>query len=383
MKMKKLITLLVLVTFIFSCDKTAPLPPNTFEITGSAEGIYNGMRAYIRVPGERGREFTTDTAIVMNETFSFMGKINSASMRTLTINGVKGGLSFVMEPGKINMKIYKDSIASSVVDGSENNEIYSIYKIENQKKLQALKEINLESREAKKLEDRTLYNELLVKTNEMNEALRYFTHDFVEKHSDSDFSLILLESMTKGRKPELKHFIGNRAAVNEIAAKNDANKALAAKIDAFIYRLESQKNLEVGKIAPNFSSFTPDGTQLTLNDIKGKATIIDFWASWCKPCRIENPNVVKVYNEYHDKGLEIISISLDRDGQKDRWLKAIEDDYMSWHHVSSLQFWNDPVAKLYNVTSIPSTFILDSDGRIVAKKLRGDALGKQIAALLD
>jgi len=122
---------------------------------------------------------------------------------------------------------------------------------------------------------------------------------------------------------------------------------------------------------------------LLLIILKERLPLLISGASWCKPCRRENPNVVRVYEKYHDKGLEIISVSLDKNGQKERWLKAIKDDNMNWHHVSNLKFWNEPVARLYNINSIPATFILDKDGVIVAKKLRGDALEQKIAELLD
>lgn len=120
-----------------------------------------------------------------------------------------------------------------------------------------------------------------------------------------------------------------------------------------------------------------------MSAIKGKVTIIDFWASWCKPCRIENPTYVRLYEQYHDKGLEIISVSLDRQNQKQRWIDAIAKDKLTWYNVSNLKFWNDPVAKLYNVSSIPATFIIDDKGIILAERLRGRGLEAKIAELLD
>jgi peroxiredoxin len=142
------------------------------------------------------------------------------------------------------------------------------------------------------------------------------------------------------------------------------------------------KKADVGGVAPKFSAPNPEGKIVALNDVLGKYTIIDFWASWCKPCRRENPNVVRVYNQYHDKGLNIISVSLDKAGQKERWLKAIADDKMDWYHVSNLQGWNEPIAKMYNVRSIPATFLLDEKGNIIGKNLRGNALDAKIASLL-
>ncbi len=138
---------------------------------------------------------------------------------------------------------------------------------------------------------------------------------------------------------------------------------------------------DIGGKAPNFIAPTPDGKRLSLNSAMGKVTLIDFWASWCKPCRVENPFVVSLYRKYHDRGFNIIGVSLDKD--KEAWLKAIEKDSLEWQHVSNLKFWQEPVAKLYGVSAIPQTILLDSKGVIVAKNLRGKELEKKIVELLD
>ncbi|WP_339755901.1 TlpA disulfide reductase family protein, partial [uncultured Winogradskyella sp.] len=126
---------------------------------------------------------------------------------------------------------------------------------------------------------------------------------------------------------------------------------------------------------------------VSLNELRGKVTIIDFWAAWCGPCRKENPNVVRIYEKYHDQGLEIIGVSLDghsrQQNPKKAWLDAIEKDKLTWNHVSNLKYFNDPVAQLYNISSIPATYILDSTGIIVDKNLRGRALENRIKELLE
>jgi len=367
--MKKTLLILAIIALNYSCEKKETLAPNTYNINGTAKGVLNGIRAYLKNTDNPRNVVIIDTAIIINEAFSFKGKVNNASLRILTINSINGGVPFILESGKINI------------------EVYNLFKIEQQKTNIAMREIRLQINEARSSSNTALSSQLIARISEMNKEIISFSHEFIEEHSDSDFALMLLEQMINGTDQELERFTSSMATLKSVINRNNRNKNIGKKVQDFIHILESQKNLEIGKIAPNFTSTTPDGKELSLNDIKGKVTIIEFWAAWCGPCRRENPNIVKVYNKYHEKGLEIIGVSLDGTGrQKDPkaiWLKAIEDDKLTWHQVSSLQYFNDPVAKLYNINSIPASFILDEDGKIVAKRLRGQALEDQIASMLD
>jgi len=144
--------------------------------------------------------------------------------------------------------------------------------------------------------------------------------------------------------------------------------------------LKTSASFMTGVDAPDFTMNRPDGTPLKLSDLRGKVLLVDFWASWCGPCRRENPNVVAAYKKYHDKGFDVLGVSLDR--TKDRWLQAIEKDGLTWNHVSDLKGWKNEAAKLYGVTSIPSMVLLDAEGKIVARNLRGPALEAKLAELL-
>ncbi|MGI9570729.1 MAG: peroxiredoxin family protein, partial [Desulfobulbia bacterium] len=230
--------------------------------------------------------------------------------------------------------------------------------------------------------DKVKQKELSDKNARLNKELVSYPYDFIEEHSDNDFSLLLLETLIANQNQDLAKVKSSLSSLSSVVNKSAGNQNIGKKVQGYIVQREAVANVDIGKIAPDFSAPMPDGKALALNDIKGKATIIDFWASWCGPCRRENPNVVRVYEKYHDKGLEIISVSLDKPNQKQRWLDAIKKDRLNWHHVSNLNYFNDPVARLYNVNAIPATFILDEDGRIVAKKLRGQALEDQISSML-
>ncbi len=146
-------------------------------------------------------------------------------------------------------------------------------------------------------------------------------------------------------------------------------------------QISKAKNMRIGGEAPEIAEKSPEGEVVKLSDFRGKYVLIDFWASWCGPCRKENPNVVKVYNKYKSKGFEILGVSLDN--SKDRWVSAIEKDQLTWQHVSDLKKWGSPIAKSYGVSSIPYTVLLDKEGKILAKNLRGPMLEAKLSELLD
>jgi thiol-disulfide isomerase/thioredoxin len=160
----------------------------------------------------------------------------------------------------------------------------------------------------------------------------------------------------------------------------EISQYLASRMQVFEEAREAEKLLGVGAVPPEISLPTPTGKTFKLSDLRGKVVLLDFWASWCKPCRMENPNVVRVYQKYKDQGFDILSVSLDRTEQA--WKQAIVQDNMDWHHVSDLKFWQSEAAKDYRVTSIPATFLLDREGRIIAKNLRGPALEAKLAEVL-
>ena len=173
------------------------------------------------------------------------------------------------------------------------------------------------------------------------------------------------------------------AGLNENEVKKIIDE-LAAKFPAHTRLAEIKKSLAglVGSPAPEITLPDPNGTPVKLSSFRGKYVLVDFWASWCKPCRQENPNVVKAFNRFKDKNFAILGVSLDRPGQKDDWTKAIMQDKLTWTHVSDLMYWNSPVVPLYNISGIPYNVLVDPEGKIIGEKLFGEALEEKLAEVL-
>lgn len=168
--------------------------------------------------------------------------------------------------------------------------------------------------------------------------------------------------------------------LEELADKLQQENPSPKYAQAFIAGIKRIKGVGVGDIAPDFSLNDPEGNQVSLSSLRGKYVLLDFWASWCGPCRKENPNVVRLYEQYKDKDFEIYGVSLDRD--KNAWIKAIKDDNLTWVHGSDLKYWSSDVAVQYGVNGIPATYLLDQEGRVIAKNLRGAALERKLEELL-
>ncbi|GAB5400275.1 MAG: TlpA disulfide reductase family protein [Aureisphaera sp.] len=370
--MRRLFGLFVTLILI-SCNET---DSTSYSVDGLAAGYPDGTK--ILVYGvENNQTKIKDTLEVTGGKFSATyPKEDEVKIELFRVEGSRNNVIYFVENEPLKATIYKDSIGSSFVTGGKQNELYMEFNKELATLNNQKQQIATAFRQAQKEQDGIIVNELRAQSKQLEAEERGFKYDFVNENKNSVFSIMLLAELVG--KDEV-----TGAEATKIIGELGPKMAQHPMVDNLKNTIAAKKKAGIGGLAPEFTAPQPNGEMLALNDVLGKYTIIDFWASWCRPCRMENPNVVKVYNKYHDKGLNIISVSLDKANQRERWLKAIEDDQMDWYHVSNLKFWQDPIARQYNVRSIPATFLLDEEGRIIDKNLRGPALQQKIASLLD
>lgn len=303
--------------------------------------------------------------------FILRGKVDSPVIGHLVIGGKRYAAPLFLEEAEYRVEIDKDGKTLRVKEGGGlqkiRQELMDSLATNRKKKEDCLAGMQKARQEKNYMEEMHLRWEL-----EQLDSMRVDAETrFMARYPNSLVTLDYIFSGLKRMKyPELN---AKYAVLGEEAKQTELGKRITE-------RYLKLKQVTVGSIAPDFQLNTPEGKTLSLYEVKSKVKILDFWASWCGPCRAENPTLVQLYGKYKDSGLEIISVSLD--SKEAPWKKAIEDDHLSWIHVSSLTGWTCPVAQLYQVTSVPSIFILDADNRIVATKMRGERLVRKVEEML-
>jgi peroxiredoxin len=371
--MKKIAILLFAAVTLIACKKEG------YEITGLVKGVENGKKVFMESQGDEG-PVAIDTAVVENEKFTFKGKLKDgielAFVRVETLNG---SVPFILEDGDINVEFNKDTIQLSKIGGSKNNAKFQSYNDDSRvifKKMMKFQEANQQKMmAAQQTQDTATVNSLMKEYNKFQDEMNEQSKTFITKNPDAFISGLLLENFLMRNSLTPEEVKGYYEKLDKTVLDTKSGKNIKKMLDALTA-------VTIGSIAPDFSAPSPDGKMISLKESMGKVTIIDFWASWCGPCRQENPNVVALYNELHEKGLNIIGVSLDKEGDAQKWKDAIAKDGLTWNQISNLKFWKEPIAEKYNVKSIPATFILDASGKIVAKDLRGEELKAKVKELL-
>jgi len=355
-----------------------------YTINGKIAPLAKPTQAYLIYNNSTGKQ-TDSTLISNNGYFIFAGTITDPENAYIEISKNRTGIhifdisyiSIYLEPGTI-MVISPDSLENAKITGGKINADYNKLQmaltagtrgiIEGINK--AYETASVEKRESKAFKDSlTNLNELMQK----DEKAVYLA--FIKDNPNSLVSLFALESYA-GASPD---GIEIDSIFNSLS-KNVRSSGMGTR---YAITIEKIKHTAIGVVAPDFTMADTAGRAISLHDFKGKYVLVDFWASWCGPCRGENPNLLKAYGSYKNKNFTILGVSLDSPGAKDKWLKAIHEDHLTWSQVSDLQGRKNTAAQLYGVQFIPENFLVSPDGKIIAKNMRGEQLNNKLKELLD
>jgi peroxiredoxin len=336
---------------------------NAFVITGNVQGLVDGE---VKVTTTQGEQIIAKGA-AKNGEFSLKGAVEEPGLYWLTLGKEQPKYIFI-ENAPIRITGKKADIKNIQIEGSQSHKDFLQFRKTFDPLFANLNAITLDLQRADTDKKPALMQQYTNAIANLNNNVG----QFIAARPTSYVSVFLL-TVTRQINEDIteleRRFTGLNPSLKSSAIGKELESYIAfAKVGA------------VGSDAIEFTQNDVNGNAVSLSQFKGKYVLIDFWASWCKPCRLENPNVVKTYNRFKDKNFAVLGVSLDQ--HKEPWLKAIDLDKLAWTQVSDLQFWNNAAAQLYHVQSIPQNFLIDPQGKIVAKDLRGEDLEKKLCELL-
>jgi peroxiredoxin len=364
--MKKVLFFIAAVA-LFACSRQE----KGFEITVNLEGAEGQILLEKRGASQW---IPVDTADILDGTAVLKGEVVVPEDHYLSVMGQRAKTILFVENTEMTVSGNAENLEQITVTGSKTHDEYN----QVNKRIQEIGEeymaLYQQARESAAAGNEEQATQLMQQVEVLYESTNTMQADFVRNNPGSYAAPYFLSRVQYGMEVE---------ELDKLVSALDPKLNEVPSIVALKERIEKLKTVAVGQIAPDFTMNDPDGNPVKFSEIykKNEYTLLDFWAAWCGPCRQENPNIVAVYNDYKDKGFSVFGVSLDRD--RDAWLKAIDDDKLTWDHVSDLAYWNNEAAQLYAVNSIPSSLIVDKNGRIVAKNKRGEELRETISELLD
>lgn len=367
--MKKNLVLFILAALLWQCSSTPK--PVTYILKGKIGGL-DQKKVILSTFDQKLKSKALDTVMIKDSVFQFQIPKQNPTIAIVSIKDSKINIPVIIGDGNIDMIVNKSNPFHSDLSKttSQLTQKFFLYEKNAQKDKEKGMSLMQKYRSASDLIKRDSIKKLF---ENWRHAAENYQYEYINKNKDI-VGLIIMQSLLASQNSDFQKIKKTFETYPLNVKKSNLGKYIHTS-------LLIKGATKIGGKAPNFVGTTPEGKKLSLTQAMGRVTIIDFWASWCRPCRMENPYMVEIYNKYHDQGLNIIGVSLDKN--KESWLRAIKDDGLKWQHISELKFWQDPIAKKYGVTSIPQTFILDAKGIIRAKNLRRKDLEQKIKELLN
>jgi peroxiredoxin len=348
-----------------------------YTVQGTIGKLNAPAKIYLQLFRQAGKTLT-DSVNLKDGKFQFSGSVDTAPVVAyLELNKKGTGPSYkdykiiYLEKGTITVNSKDTTLASANVDGTKTNRENASFSVAHKPVDEAYAALEAKMKAAS---DEVKKSDAFIKENAKTEKAIdmqdiQMNKKFIQDYPDSFISLNALETFAYSA-----DYVDIAPLFNGLSPgikESEPGKKFAE-------RLPKLKAVALGAIAPEFAETDTAGKMVSLSSFRGKYVLIDFWASWCGPCRQENPNVVKAFNHFRGKKFTIVGVSLDRPGAQDKWLKAIHNDGLAWTQLSDLKFWDSKAAGLYAVRGIPQNFLLDPDGKIIGKNLRGEDLENKL-----
>jgi peroxiredoxin len=346
------------------------LSSGTVNISGNINGMDSGYLEFLHPVGDSSM---ADTVKVEAGKFSHKMELKEPVNMIFRVLGSRGEeVSFFADPGKITITGFRDSMWTSKVEGGPTQKLF----MEADEKFKAIMKPaeNFQQAYAAAQQTQNMNEMMRIRADyeKLIDSLKNYAQGFVFKNRSSIIAAYFgLVYLNEPGKEELL------TRIYDTLTPAVKKSYFGTKLGEFV---ETTAKTAIGQVAPDFTQNDQSGKPVSLSSFRGQYVLVDFWASWCNPCREENPNIVRVYNAFKDKGFTVLGVSLDKD--KTAWEKAIVDDKLTWNHVSDLKYWENDAARLYNIQSIPASFLLDKEGRIIAKDLRGADLEAKLQELM-
>lgn len=359
------------------CLTTFAQAPKAFTVTGKVKSFNPGGKVYLETNAQPAAR--VDSAVLDKEgRFTLKSSVpDGGAIYILSANDqkiallVEGGETLNLTADGYRMTLKTGQPGSATVTGSKNMDYYQQLMSLRTNMENRVKQWNIQYQDATQKKDSK-------KIAEIEQAYNNSSRDMVAKVKQMlpNMGTSLAALFATNFLDEKEDFV----TLDSLSRKFEREKPGSPLAQSFVGRMNRIRGVMVGGQAPEITLTDTSGNTVPLSSLRGKYVLIDFWASWCGPCRQENPNVVRMYNKFKDKGFTIYSVSLDQ--AKENWLRAIRNDHLTWTHVSDLKFWQSAAAQLYGVNAIPATFLLDKDGKIIAKNLRGPELEQKLDEIL-